>query len=401
MKKMPKIDLEIDVCIIGGSIAGNYLACLLSEIDVNCIVIEEHGELGKPFQCAGIISQKLLNLVEFPEEIILNRVQIAEIVAPNLVSISMSGKESPVVIDRVKFDTYFGSKAQQNGVKYYLKEKYLSHWTISNNKVLIQTTKRSICAKIIVGADGPTSKVAARFGIKHIIVPATQARFNYKHNPNKTSMYFNSVWKELFGYVVPEGDNGVCRIGLASKLHPNRAFMKFLRILKLDPSSYIDRQGGILPFGYPRYMAFQNTVLLGDAACMVKATTGGGIVMLISAAQILAPTIKKALANKDYSKDFFKNHYEKPIRSSLGRELKLHFIIRLVLLRLEPHEYNHFFQIYQSTNIHSIIENFADMDFPILLIKKLLWEKSFISYIIYLIPRYFSLIPKILQVLIG
>ncbi|MHA1512071.1 MAG: NAD(P)-binding protein, partial [Promethearchaeota archaeon] len=65
MRQNFKVDFEIDVCIIGGSIAGNYLACLLAEQNVKCCVIEEHEILGLPFQCAGIISQKILNLAPF------------------------------------------------------------------------------------------------------------------------------------------------------------------------------------------------------------------------------------------------------------------------------------------------------------------------------------------------
>ena len=47
-----------DVCIVGASIAGNYLAYLLSKSNLRIVVLEDHKEIGSPFQCAGIISQK-------------------------------------------------------------------------------------------------------------------------------------------------------------------------------------------------------------------------------------------------------------------------------------------------------------------------------------------------------
>ena len=53
-----------DVCIIGGSIAGNYLCYLLSNTKLKVAVIEEHMEVGLPLQCAGIVSQKLSRLIE-------------------------------------------------------------------------------------------------------------------------------------------------------------------------------------------------------------------------------------------------------------------------------------------------------------------------------------------------
>ena len=46
-----------DVCIIGGSIAGNYLCYLLSNTNLKIVVIEEHQQVGLPLQCAGIVSK--------------------------------------------------------------------------------------------------------------------------------------------------------------------------------------------------------------------------------------------------------------------------------------------------------------------------------------------------------
>ena len=85
-----------DVVIIGASIAGNYLAYLLSKFRVRVLIIEEHSEIGLPLQCAGIISKKLSNLIDLPSNLILNRVKIAKLVAPSGCSINLSGNEEPV-----------------------------------------------------------------------------------------------------------------------------------------------------------------------------------------------------------------------------------------------------------------------------------------------------------------
>ena len=99
-----------DICIVGGSIAGNYLSYLLSKTNLKILVIEEHKEIGLPLQCAGIISQKLNNLTILPNELILNRVKVAKIVSPNERSIKLSGNEVPYVIDRTGLDFFFMKK---------------------------------------------------------------------------------------------------------------------------------------------------------------------------------------------------------------------------------------------------------------------------------------------------
>ena len=47
---------EYDVIIIGAGPVGGYLARRLSENDMRVLLIEEHAEIGRPFQCAGLVN---------------------------------------------------------------------------------------------------------------------------------------------------------------------------------------------------------------------------------------------------------------------------------------------------------------------------------------------------------
>jgi geranylgeranyl reductase family protein len=389
--------LKTDICIVGGSIAGNYLAFLLRQRNISCIVIEEHNILGKPCHCAGIVSQKIIQMVSFPSELILNRVTKAQVVAPNLSTILMQGKESPVILDRIGFDAYFGDQAQNLGAQYLLGEKYLWHWILKDRTIKIKTDKRFLNAKVLIGADGAFSKVAARMGMKNNWIPATQALIQMKYDTTHAGVYFDSEWKELFGYVVPEGKNGICRVGVACSDHPNLALKKFLKILKISPSQIIAHQGGVIPFGFPRKIAFQNTVLIGDAACMVKATTGGGIIMIIAASKILAQALQKSLIKGDFSEKFFQKYYEGPIKRHLGLQLKIHYFFRMILMRLTKFDFNLFFKLYQTTDLHITIEKYADMDFPLPLLQQLLRNRPFIQFLLHIILSNWRLIPQFIH----
>ncbi len=62
-----KVDFETDVCVLGGGIAGNFLACLLREKNIGCMVIERVADfMSRPLQCAGIVSQKNPGPRRFP-----------------------------------------------------------------------------------------------------------------------------------------------------------------------------------------------------------------------------------------------------------------------------------------------------------------------------------------------
>ncbi|MFO7797693.1 MAG: NAD(P)-binding protein [Promethearchaeia archaeon] len=67
-----------DVCIIGASIAGNYLSFLLSDSNLRIAVIEKHESIGYPFQCTGIVSKKLTNIISILKDILLNCFDISD-----------------------------------------------------------------------------------------------------------------------------------------------------------------------------------------------------------------------------------------------------------------------------------------------------------------------------------
>ncbi len=209
---------KFDVVIIGGSLSGNYLASLLST-KLTIAVIEEHKEIGLPFQCAGIVSQKLNQLIDLPKNIILNRVDTAKIVAPSGKFVKLSGDEKPYIIDRIALDRLFYEKAKEHvNITYFLGEKFksLEYIKIEKQKrVLINTSKRKLVAKMLIGCDGPVSLVAKSFGINNELIYAIQIRIKSDFKQNEAAMFFNPKWKELFGWIVPEGNSNIYRIGLA------------------------------------------------------------------------------------------------------------------------------------------------------------------------------------------
>ncbi|MFX1278487.1 MAG: geranylgeranyl reductase family protein [Promethearchaeota archaeon] len=378
-------EIEYDVCIVGASIAGNYLCYLLSKTNLNIVVIEEHNEIGVPLQCAGIISQKLIKLVCIPDKIILNRVRVAKIVSPNEQFIKISGNEEPYVIDRTALDRFFYEKATKNEkIKYLLGEKFISFKHIKKrNKqaLLIKTSNHKIKTKILVGCDGPLSTVAKSLCVENNNLYATQIRVPANFEENEVVMYFNPRWKELFGWIVPEG-NGVFRIGMACSQNLVKNYQYFLKKINIDFTHKIDQQGGLIPFGMMNRVAFDNVLLLGDSGCQVKATTGGGIINLLTAAKFAAFCIKKCHMLNDFSRKIIKKYYEIPCRLAIGKELKIHYLIRMILERLDNNDFIKLFKIIRHNKIENLINIYGDMDFPRVFILKLLKNPIVISFLV-------------------
>ena len=393
---------KFDICIVGGSIAGNYLSFLLTKTNLKIAVIEEHKKIGLPLQCAGIVSQKLGKIIKLPKEVVLNRVQVAKIVAPQGSFIKISSTEEPYIIDRVALDRFFYEKVKiKENIQYFIGEKFKSFKYIKegNQKILkIETSERTLESKLLIGCDGPLSSVAKSLGIKNKNLYAMQIRIPGNFDETEAAMYFNPKWKEFFGWIVPEG-KGTFRVGLASSQNLKKNFQFFIKQLKLDLERKIGQQGGLIPYGIMNRLAFNNILLLGDSACQVKATTGGGIIMLLTAANYAANCVQKCFKYETYSKKIIKKYYESPCLSSIGKELKIHYLIRAILERLTPKNFAKLFRILKTNKMEYLINIYGDMDFPKRFIFKLLRNPTVVFFLIKFVLRNPDIIVNVLKIL--
>ncbi|GAF73985.1 unnamed protein product, partial [marine sediment metagenome] len=295
------------------------------------------------------------------------------------------GDEHPYIIDRVALDRLYYNKIKDDpNITYFFGERYKSfEYCIDKGKkyVLIETSKRNIKTKMLIGCDGPLSSVGKQLNVKNNVLYASQIRTKANFNEDEAAMYFDPQWKQLFGWIVPEG-NHVFRIGIAATKDVNKCFKCYLERLGIDINNKIDRQGGIIPYGTMNKIAFDNILLLGDSAGQVKATTGGGIVMLLTAAKYASNCINLCFESENFSKRFIKKYYEKPCSQTIGRELKLHYFIRLILEKFKDKDFEIFFKIIKENEIEHLITLYGDMDFPKALIIKLLRKRTVLRFII-------------------
>ena len=73
---------EVDVLVVGAGPVGGWLAHRLADAGVEVLLIEEHDEIGRPFQCAGLVTPSTMDLVGL-HDTILTKVWGARMHAPN------------------------------------------------------------------------------------------------------------------------------------------------------------------------------------------------------------------------------------------------------------------------------------------------------------------------------
>ena len=61
-----------DVVIIGAGPVGGRLATELASNGISTLMVEEHAEIGRPFQCAGLVNPPAMSMVNLDDTILQN-----------------------------------------------------------------------------------------------------------------------------------------------------------------------------------------------------------------------------------------------------------------------------------------------------------------------------------------
>jgi len=360
--------------IIGAGPAGLHIAYLLAKKSKEVNVFEEHKEIGLPVQCTGITTSHLKKFTEIKREFLVNRLTTARVCSKNNF-IDFKLKNENLVIDRKKFDQHLAKKAKQAGANIFLNHKYLG---FNNNNIIIKDTKennlKKIKTSILIGADGPLSKVSELINKKNAdFWIGAQAKVKIKAQKDIFEAHLGNISPEFFAWLVPENSN-TARIGLATKKKVNTHLKKFLKFKNIKQKDIIEYQGGLIPVYNPKLkLQNKNIFLVGDAAAQVKATTGGGLIPSLASSKILASSI---INNKNYEKEFKKN---------AGKDLRVSLKIRNVLNKFSDKDYDYLIKLCENKKIKDIIEK-HDREFPSrFLIKLLLDEPRFLYFLKHLL----------------
>jgi len=335
------------ISVIGAGPIGSYTAYLLAKAGEKVRIFEEHKEIGKPVHCACIVSKNLFKIIKLEDEFIANKVKGARIYSPNNEYFEVKGKDAEgYILNRDKFDKYLIEKALSDGAELFLRHRFLN-----NNKNKIKFENKSYDTNVIIGADGALSKVAKanNLGNKNFFL-GLQARIKLKKDLEFVELYMGDFCKKGYSWVVPENED-ICRVGICTM--ERNAGEIFNNFLKRFNNNIIDRQSGLIPVYNPKSkISNDNVYLVGDAAGQVKPSTGGGIVIGMNSAEILADCI---LNKKDYEKEF---------KKKLKMNMWMNLVIRNKLNRFDDEKYNELIRIFNKENIKRYMCEKGDMDFP-------------------------------------
>jgi geranylgeranyl reductase family protein len=354
--------------IIGAGPIGGQTAYLLAKKGFDTHLHEDHATIGKPIQCTGLMTVSLNHLIQPKKEFLVNETEHIELIAPDNSKLTLKAKE--YIVDRHLFDTHFVNKATNAGATLHTHQRFTG---IENSQLIFKDTKNNtikrIKKNILIGADGANSIVAKLLNPekKRAYCVGIQARVRGTFDPEKYTVYFNNaISPGFFAWIVPESHT-IARVGLKGT---NTNFETFLSKHKFKR---IEMQAGPIPIYNPKYTTERdNTYIVGDAATHVKATTAGGLIPGLKAAQCLADAIE--------------NHdcYEKRWRKAIGRDLWLHLKLRTILNKFTDDDWNKLIHLLSQKHVRPILEK-HDREHPWKLLKAVVKEPRLVQFAKYLI----------------
>lgn len=379
----------LDVAVVGAGPAGTRTARLLADAGLSVTVLEEHPEVGRPVQCAGLLSERVFQ--ELGGEVaVLNAVSGARIHSPSGHVLAFdSGRPRASVVDRTAFDQVLARQAVDAGAQLCLDNRVLEvRASPSGCSLRVRDRSspgdavRELVCRAIVGADGPSSLVRRSLGLprpRHKLV-GYQVAFA-SPGPIATDhvdlFAGRDVAPGFFAWVVPRGEHEGL-LGLASEpggMHPKErleAFMASETVGELLPGIQVTaHHAGAIPLGPVHRPVADRVVLVGDAAAQAKATSGGGVYPALVAARHAAAALVRAHEEGDLSGRNLMS-YPGDFDEELGVELARAARLRRSFRAMSDRMVDDLIQAIDDPELLDTIVSEGDIEFPSRLVRSLL-----------------------------
>ena len=285
---------DYDVIIVGAGPVGGRAATLLSQQGLKILMLEEHKEIGRPFQCAGLVTPSAMDAVE-AYDTVLQEVDGALIHGPSgtLVPVGTEGTLRTYVVCRKRFDQFVVQQGMEAGATLWLDSIPLDAQPSDTGVDVVvrkEGEEQTLSCKLLIGADGAHSWTRRTFKMgrmKELMIGFQTEVVGYEGRDRWLEMYSGSaIAPGFFAWVIPSGF-GTHRIGLWSTADrlDGRSIESCYQDLIDHPLwkdrfaniSEIARYCGPVPSGMVKHPVKNRVMLLGDAAGMAKPTTGGGL----------------------------------------------------------------------------------------------------------------------------
>jgi digeranylgeranylglycerophospholipid reductase len=368
--------IETDVLVIGAGPAGSSTAKHAALNGADVILIDKKSEIGSPKRCAeGVSKEGLKKLgIEPNSRWVTKELSGVRLISPNGTDVWMKEDqvklpEAGYILERKVFDKFMAMDAARAGATIMIKtlargmRKDYNGYIISCESM---GENFEIKAKIVIGADGPESRVGRWGGLKTAVKPKNmESGIQFEmvglemEDPDVIEFYFGSVAPGGYAWIFPKG-NDIANVGLGivSTVTDKSAYEHLVEFVKNCPATQNAQPvelnvGGDPVGGMIKNLVKDNLMIVGDAAGHVNPLTGGGIITALEAGMYAGEVAAAAVKEDNFTEKRLKE-YQDICKKEIGDSFDKYLKTKDYLLSLSDSDLDSIAAAFQDTEFENI-----------------------------------------------
>lgn len=357
--------------VIGAGPAGLVAAADLAARGRSVVVLEEHPEVGKPVHCTGVLGYDAFAELDLPKDAILALSTAAafrhEAGEPVIVD---TDRIIAAVVDRAVFDSRLAERARAQGADIRTASR-VDTLTVTGAGVVVgvRGAPAPLHARVCVLACGANYRFNRELGlgVPKTFVQTAQVEMPFAPMPRIDVRLGRDLAPGGFAWAVPfqRDAQAHVRLGLFCDSEAARRFRAFAAAVAaeagVDPAAIPEARLKMLPLSPVRRTVSDRVVAVGDAAGMVKPTTGGGIYYSLLSGRLAADVLGEALARDAVSARDLRV-YEDRWRSLLGPDIRAGLAFRALATRIGDRGIRALVEVARVDGIVPLLKDTADFN---------------------------------------